>query len=124
MIAFRIEELVKFDDAGPEMQTLAESGHARTVLICLKAGQRLKDHRPPSEVHVHVVRGLIRVVQGPRTLSAGPGDLVIVPAGGQHRLEAAEEAVILATISPHPMGEDYPRDRRDVVVPQASHETG
>ena len=53
-----------------------------------------------------------------------PGDLVIVPAGSQHRVEAAEEAVILATISPHPMGEDYPRDRRDVVVPQASHETG
>ena len=123
MICFNVERLVSFQDSGPNMKTLAESGHNRQILICLKPGQSLRDHLSPCQISLQVIRGQVRVIQGEQTLEAGSGDLVVVAPGSRHRMEAIAESVVVVSVTPHPAKDQYPVEQRDRVVPRASHRT-
>jgi quercetin dioxygenase-like cupin family protein len=122
VIRFSTDEIARFDDGAPVMQTLAESIHSRVVLICLKAGQGLKEHRAPSQIQIQVLRGAIRILAEGRELPGGPGDLLVVPPGGRHRVEASEESVLVATVTPHPAAGSFPADRQNTVITQAPHQ--
>ena len=124
MICFNVERLVSFQDSGPNMKTLAESGNNRQILICLKPGQNLREHLTPCLISLQVIRGQVRVIQGEQTLEAGSGDLVVVAPGSRHRMEAIAESVVVASVTPHPAKDQYPDEQRDRVVPRASHRTG
>jgi quercetin dioxygenase-like cupin family protein len=122
MIRFKLDDLVRFDDQAPSLVTLLESGHTRVLLVAMRPGQKLKDHRAPSQVTVHVLKGTALLLEGGRPTPLQAGDLVFLPPGAVHRLEATEECAALVTLSPHPAGEAYPKDQRDRLVPQARHE--
>ncbi|HXI03401.1 MAG TPA: cupin domain-containing protein [Candidatus Saccharimonadales bacterium] len=122
MIKLSIDDLTSFHDQGPHLQTLAESAHARVLLACLRPGQALKDHTTPCQVAIHVVRGTARVHEAGRSTEAREGELVIVPAGSRHRVEAAAETVLLISLSPHPAASKYPAEHRDRIVSQVPHQ--
>jgi quercetin dioxygenase-like cupin family protein len=123
LICFSVENLVAFQDSGPNMKTLAESGHNRQILICLKPGQKLREHLTPCQISLQIIRGRVRVVQGEKTLEAASGDLVVVSPGSRHRMEAIAESVVVASVTPHPAKDQYPAEHKDRVVPRASHRT-
>lgn len=121
MICFNVEKLVSFQDSGPNMKTLAESAHNRQILICLKPGQKLREHLTPCQISLQVIRGQVRVIQGDDELLASSGDLVLVAPGIRHRMEAVAESVVVASVTPHPASDQYPKEQRDRIVPRASH---
>ena len=122
MIKLRTDELAAFHENGPHMQTLAESAHARVLLVGLKAGQRIKDHSTSCQVTVQIVRGAATVVENGRGLKATAGDIVIVPAGSRHRVETEEEVLLVVTLTPHPAASRYPADERDRIVSRVPHQ--
>lgn len=122
MIRFKLADLEQFDDRAPSLMTLLESGHTRVLLVAMRPGQGLKDHRAPCQVSVHMLKGKALLLEAGKPTPVQAGDLLFLPAGAVHRLEAIEECAALVTLSPHPAGEGYPKDQRDRLVPQASHE--
>lgn len=114
--ALSLESFVRFDDEKPAIETLAESGHARLVLVCMRAGQVLKDHKSASQVTAHFLRGNgVFAVDG-TAAEAGPGTLFFVEPGRFHRIHATTECVVLVILTPHPAGDRYPRDQYDRIV--------
>jgi quercetin dioxygenase-like cupin family protein len=119
-----IDSFARFDDEKPAIHTLAESGHAKLLLVCLKAGQVLKDHKSSSQVTAHFLRGSgVFAVDG--TPARGePGTLFLVAPGRFHRIHADSDCVVLVILTPHPAGERYPRDQRDRIVSASPPQAG
>jgi len=123
-LALAIATFTRFDDEKPAIHTLAESGHARLLLVCLKAGQVLKDHKSSSQVTAHFLRGSgVFAVDG-TPAQAEPGTIFLVEPGRFHRINASTECVVLVILTPHPAGERYPRDQRDRIVSAATPQAG
>lgn len=40
MLSYQIESLIRFDETRPVVHSIADSGHARVMLVCLKGGGR------------------------------------------------------------------------------------
>ena len=98
------------------VHSLADSGHARVLLICLKAGQALKDHRSASQVIAHFLKGRSIFYADGVPKDAGPGSIILLEPNHFHRIEAVEDAVVLAIMAPHPAREGYPRDQIDRII--------
>jgi quercetin dioxygenase-like cupin family protein len=78
--------------------------HLRITAIGFATGAELPEHQNPGEALLQVVRGRIRLSEGPRVnparaLDVGAGTIARVP-DGVHRLEALEPSmVVLISIS-------------------------
>jgi quercetin dioxygenase-like cupin family protein len=68
----------------------------RQTVIALLADEHLHEHEHGSETTVHVLQGRVRLVAGPDSWEAVPGDLLSLP-DRRHRLEAVTDAVFLFT---------------------------
>jgi len=119
MLEFEIDALIKFDDTKPAVHGVADSGHARVMLVCLKAGQVLKDHRSSSQVIAHFLRGRGIFVADGTPHEAPAGTIHFLEPAHFHRIEAIEDCVVLVTMTPHPGREGYPRDQIDRLIPRA-----
>ncbi|HEX9611112.1 MAG TPA: cupin domain-containing protein [Gemmatimonadales bacterium] len=73
-------------------------------LNCFEPGQAQAVHaHADADKFYLVVSGKANFVVGPRVVAAGPGDLVLAPAGVPHGVErAAERTVVLVAIAPAP----------------------
>lgn len=121
MIKLSTPDLAAWDEGGPRMQMLAESAHARILLIGLKPGQRLKDHATPCQVQIQVLEGACTVVEAGRSLEAGVGDLIVIPARSRHRVESSGRTLLLVSLTPHPAAGSFPPDQRDRIVSKGPH---
>ena len=73
-------------------------------LNCFEPGQSqaVHTHAAADKFYV-VVSGKANFVVGERTVSAGPGDLILAPAGVPHGVERADtRTVVLVAIAPAP----------------------
>jgi len=94
------------------------SGSKMTKLDCFRSdrlliGLNCFEPGQAQEVHAHaaadkfylVVTGKARFILGERVREAGPGDLILAPAGVPHGVETAlERTVMLVAIAPAPRG--------------------
>ena len=119
MLQIDIESSIKFDENRPAVHALADSGHARVMLVCLKAGQSLKDHRSASQVIVQFIKGRGLFFADGVPAQAAPGSLILLEANRFHRLEAVEDCVALVIMAPHPAREGYPRGQVDRIIPRS-----
>jgi len=73
-------------------------------LNCFEPGQAQAVHAHAGADKFYVVlSGKANFIVGERTVAAGPGDLVLAPAGVPHGVARAEtRTVVLVTISPPP----------------------
>ena len=119
MLQIDIESFIKFDDNRPVVHALADSGHARVMLVCLKAGQSLRDHRSTSQVIAHFLRGRAVFYADGVPKDAGPGSMILLEANHFHRVEATDDCVVLVIMAPHPAREGYPREQMDRIIPRS-----
>jgi quercetin dioxygenase-like cupin family protein len=68
----------------------------RQTVMALRAGEHLHEHEHPGEVTVQVLLGHVRLVAGPDSWEASPGDLLTMPER-RHRVEALEDSALLFT---------------------------
>ena len=118
------ESLIRFDDIKPSIITLADSGHARVLLVCLKKGQMLGDHKSASQISAWFLRGKGTFYADGHPAEAGPGCLILLEANRFHRIHAEEDCVVLVTMTPHPARDRYPQDQIDRIVSRAGGQPG
>ncbi|SFQ99255.1 hypothetical protein SAMN04488564_101815 [Lentzea waywayandensis] len=91
-------ELAREASSGRSAATV-HGGHERALrqtVMALRAGEHMHEHEHPGEVTVQVLLGRVRLVAGPRSWEALPGDLLTMPER-RHRVEALEDSVFLFT---------------------------
>jgi quercetin dioxygenase-like cupin family protein len=95
------EELRKeaaYEGSGYTARTLVREPDLRVVLIVMKAGARMVDHRVETTASLYVLSGLLRVHLPEKPLDLAAHDLLALEAGVRHDVEAREQSALLLTI--------------------------
>lgn len=84
---------------GHNAKTLIKYDDLRVVVIALRAGTRVPEHKTEGRVSVHVLSGHVQVKASGRTFSLRSGGLLALDQGVPHDIEALEESALLLTLA-------------------------
>jgi quercetin dioxygenase-like cupin family protein len=84
---------------GRSSKTLAKYPDFRIVLILMKSGTRMRQHRAEGRISIQQLKGQVRVHLADRKVNLSTGHLLVLDCGVLHDLEALEESALLLTIS-------------------------
>lgn len=93
-----IEGLTTFapkEGPAPRVERLSAGPGVTVVRLSFTAGQILDDHKAGAPILVQGVSGRVTFETGGRAVTLEPGVAVNLDAGIVHRLEAAEDSVVL-----------------------------
>jgi quercetin dioxygenase-like cupin family protein len=89
--------------SGPQMpRVLFTSPECRAVVIDLRAGEELGDHRVRERAVVEVVAGRVSVESSGETVDCDTGTLVTFDPGEHHTVRALADARLLLILAPWP----------------------
>ncbi|MGD1079693.1 MAG: hypothetical protein ABR881_15325 [Candidatus Sulfotelmatobacter sp.] len=109
-------------ETGRSSKTLAKYPDFRIVLVCMKAGSHMNDHKAEARISIQALEGKILLHvpdQNPIELSAG--QLMTLDCGVHHDVEALAESAFLLTIA-WSKGESRPTDERATQSRSAEHD--
>ena len=86
-----------YRDADHAAETLVKEPGLRLVLIALKDGGRMREHRAHTSITVQVVEGMVRFEVDNRTIELIPGAVLAVDSDLPHNLEAIGDSAVLLT---------------------------
>jgi quercetin dioxygenase-like cupin family protein len=86
-------------DSGQNARTLVKYDRLRIVLVALKAGARMPQHRTDGQISIQTVVGHIQVRAQGRTFELRTGGLLALEQGLPHDVEALEASAFLLTIA-------------------------
>lgn len=75
-------------------------GHGR-----FEAGASIHEHSHEQEEVWHIVEGELQATVGGETVTAGPGMVILLPPGAQHRITALSDG--FAIVADHPSRRDF-----------------
>ncbi|MCC6483798.1 MAG: cupin domain-containing protein [Armatimonadetes bacterium] len=84
--------------SGHNANTLVHFPDLRVVLVSVRKGQALRDHRAPGRISIQPLQGQIRVHTQERTVEMKSGELLVLDKAVRHEVEAVEDAVFLLTL--------------------------
>lgn len=123
LIIFDLRALTHYQDDGPGVTVLSDSGAARTVLFAFRAGQQLKEHQTSSQILVQVLRGQIVFTAAGSSVPARSGMLLQLEANVRHGIVARTSAVVLVTMTPSPAQHSLERSVFDHLTPLVARQT-
>lgn len=83
---------------GHTARTLVREPDLRIVLVAMKAGARLPEHRADETASVHVLRGHVRLRLPAQLVDLPSGRLLVLERALPHDLEALQESALLLTL--------------------------
>ena len=87
-------------ETGRSSKTLAKYPDFRVVLILMKGGTRMRQHRAEGRVSIQQLKGRVRIhLEAHRNVEVSVGQLLVLDCGVLHDVEALEESSLLLTIS-------------------------
>src|SRR5579864_2323646 len=86
-------------ETGRSSKTLAKYPDFRIVLILMKSGTRMRQHRAEGRVSIQQLEGQVCVHLAHRKVNVSAGHLLVLDCGVPHDVEALEESALLLTIS-------------------------
>jgi len=87
-------------ETGRSSKTLAKYPGFRIVLILMKAGTRMRQHRAEGRVSIQQLKGRVRIhLEAHRRVEVSAGQLLVLDCGVLHDVEALEESSLLLTIA-------------------------
>jgi quercetin dioxygenase-like cupin family protein len=86
-------------ETGRSSKTLAKYPDFRIVLILMKGGTRMRQHRAEGRISIQQLKGQVRIHLADRKLNVSAGHLLVLDCGVLHDVEALEESALLLTIS-------------------------
>ena len=86
-------------NTGQNARTLIKYDDLRVVLMALKAGSRIPEHKANGRICVQVLSGHIRLNASGRAFDLLPGSLLALDERAPHDLEALDESAVLLTIA-------------------------
>ena len=84
---------------GRNSKTLLKQPDFRIVLIALKKGERVEEHRADARISIHTLNGRVKLQLPNEIVDLPAGHLLTLDRALEHDLEALEESAILLTIS-------------------------
>lgn len=100
-LAAELQRLLQ-DDAGQRGAssiTLVKHPDLRLVLIALRHGQTMSEHRANARITVHVLQGWIRFRLPERIEDLRPGQILVLDTGLVHDVHALEDSAFLLTLA-------------------------
>lgn len=94
----RLREKPSYAAGTPTGETLVKEPDLRVVLMALRGGGRLEEHRASGPISVQTLQGRIRLRAAQQTLELSAGELLALEPGIPHDVEAVEDAAFLLTI--------------------------
>jgi mannose-6-phosphate isomerase-like protein (cupin superfamily) len=89
-------------------EILASADDARTIVLCLPAGEELQEHEVHERARVVVVEGEVEVTTpAGEAVSAGPGHLFEFDPAERHTIAARSDVRLLLILTPWP-GDGHP----------------
>jgi quercetin dioxygenase-like cupin family protein len=95
----RMRELAPWRVHGHAAATLVREDDLRIVLLELRRGARLQEHKTTARVSVHVLRGRVRLSAGERRVTLTAGQLVVLDPDIAHDVEADVDSALLVTLA-------------------------
>jgi len=86
-------------ETGRSSKTLAKYPDFRIVLILMKSGTRMRQHRAEGRISIQQLNGQSRIHLADRKVTLSTGHLLVLDCGVLHDVEAVEESALLLTIS-------------------------
>ncbi len=84
--------------AAHKTHTLYKSGALEVFRLVLPAGKTVPEHRVGGELTVQCLEGQLVFHLGERSTAMRAGELLCVPAGAPHALQALEDCSVLVTL--------------------------
>jgi quercetin dioxygenase-like cupin family protein len=84
---------------GQNARTLIKYDDLRVVLMALKVGARIPEHKANGRSSIQVLSGHVRLNASGRAFDLLPGSLLALDERAPHDLEALQESAILLTIA-------------------------
>lgn len=81
--------------------TLVKHPDIRIVLMALKAGVRIEEHKAEGRMSIQALSGSLRLRLPQGTVDLRAGHVLVLDRGVPHDLEALEESEVLLTITWH-----------------------
>ena len=99
-----LEELRREDswerESGRSSKTLAKYPDFRIVLVCMKAGSHMNDHRAEARISIQALHGKIQLhIPDQKSIELLAGQLLTLDCGMHHDVEALEESAFLLTVA-------------------------
>jgi quercetin dioxygenase-like cupin family protein len=83
-------------------KTLVKHSDFRIVLMFMKAGTLMQEHKTDARISIHALSGRLLIKLDERTVELPAGHLLVLEKGLSHDVNALEESVFLLSISwPH-----------------------
>lgn len=79
-------------------RVIAKNRGGSVTLFAFAVGQELSEHTAPFDALVHVVDGRLDLTIGGEPMTAGRGEMVLMPAGVPHALRAPENTIMILTM--------------------------
>jgi len=86
-------------ETGRSSKTLAKYPDLRVVLILMKSGTQMRQHRAEGRISIQQLKGQVRIHLVDRKITLSTGHLLVLDCGVLHDVEALEESALLLTIS-------------------------
>ncbi|MBK8169035.1 MAG: AraC family ligand binding domain-containing protein [Sandaracinaceae bacterium] len=83
---------------GHTARTLVREDDVRLVLVVMKAGARIAEHRANETALVHTLTGHVRLRLPEKTADLPAGRLLVLESGMQHDVEAIVDSAFLLTL--------------------------
>jgi quercetin dioxygenase-like cupin family protein len=90
-----LDDLLALQPHGIASRVIARSNGGNITLFAIDAGEGLSEHSTPFEAMAVVFSGRLRIQVGDATVSAGPGQVVRLPANVPHAVHADEPAKMM-----------------------------
>ena len=90
-----------YEREGHTARTLVRETDLRVVLVVMKGGGIIKEHRANETASIHVLSGRVCVRLRDRTVDLPSGRLLVLERGLPHNVEATEESAFLLTLGWH-----------------------
>jgi len=86
-------------ETGRSSKTLAKYPDFRIVLILMKSGTRMRQHKAEGRISIQQLKGKVCIHLTERKVTVLAGHLLVLDCGVLHDVEALEESALLLTIS-------------------------
>jgi quercetin dioxygenase-like cupin family protein len=103
----QLRQQPSYANSEPSGIVLVRQPDLRIVLMALRAGARLQEHKASGPISIQVIEGQLRVSLSADSFALGAGQLLALDSDCQHSVEATENCAFLLTIGRTTYWHDY-----------------
>ncbi len=93
--AFKLAELIKYQEGSVVSKTIIDKKVGTVTLFAFDKGQRLSTHTAPFDAMIFIPEGEAEVTIAGKSNTVMAGDMIIMPAGKPHSVEATKRFKML-----------------------------